>query len=84
MQLCLIESWINVFTSIGATHCQIQDYKEFPRKRGGSDVSVSSACAVTSAGIQVFYRDESQGILLGAVKDKLDWRYESVLGDKDT
>jgi len=62
----------------------IQDYKEFPRKRGGSDVSVSSACAVTASGVQVFYRDESQGILLGAVKDKLDWRYEIVDGDKDT
>jgi hypothetical protein len=62
----------------------IQDYKEFPRKRGGSDVSVSSACAVTASGVQVFYRDESQGILLGAVKDKLNWRYEIVDGDKDT
>jgi hypothetical protein len=62
----------------------IQDYKEFPRKRGGSDVSVSNACAVTSSGVQVFYRDESQGILLGAVRDKLDWRYEIVDGDKDT
>ena len=62
----------------------IQDYKEFPRKRGGSDVSVSNACAVTASGVQVFYRDESQGILLGAVKDKLDWRYEIVDGDKDT
>ena len=62
----------------------IQDYKEFPRKRGGSDVSVSSACAVTASGVQVFYRDESQGILLGAVKDKLDWSYEIVDGDKDT
>ena len=62
----------------------IQDYKEFPRKRGGSDVSVANACAVTASGVQVFYRDESQGILLGAVKDKLDWRYEIVDGDKDT
>jgi len=62
----------------------IQDYKEFPRVRGGSDVSVSSACAVTTDGVQVFYRDESQGILLGAVKDKNEWRYEIVDGDKDT
>jgi hypothetical protein len=62
----------------------IQDYKEFPRKRGGSDVSVSIACAVTASGVQVFYRDESQGILLGAVKDDLGWRYEIVDGDKDT
>jgi hypothetical protein len=62
----------------------IQDYKEFPRIRGGSDVSVSSACAVTTAGVQVFYRDESQGIVLGAVKDGNEWRYEIVDGDKDT
>ncbi len=62
----------------------IQDYKEFPRVRGGSDVSVSSACAVNTSGVQVFYRDESQGILLGAVKDGNEWRYEIVDGDKDT
>ena len=62
----------------------IQDYKEFPRIRGGSDVSISSACAVTAAGVQVFYRDESQGIVLGAVKDGNEWRYEIVDGDKDT
>ena len=62
----------------------IQDYKVFPRIRGGSDVSVSSACAVTASGVQVFYRDESQGILLGAVKNGNEWRYEIVDGDKDT
>lgn len=62
----------------------IQDYKEFPRVRGGSDVSVSNACSVSATGVQVFYRDESQGILLGAVKDKNQWRYEIVDGDKDT
>ena len=62
----------------------IQDYKEFPRVRGGSDVSVSSACAVNTSGVQVFYRDESQGILLGAVKDGNEWRYEIVDGNKDT
>ena len=62
----------------------IQDYKEFPRVRGGSDVSVSSACAANTSGVQVFYRDESQGILLGAVKDGNEWRYEIVDGDKDT
>jgi hypothetical protein len=62
----------------------IQDYKIFPRVRGGSDVSVSNACAVTSDGVQVFYRDESQGILLGAVKNQDEWIYEIVDGDKDT
>ena len=34
--------------------------------------------------MQVFYRDESQGILLGAVKNVIDWSYEIVDGDKDT
>ncbi|MGI9171202.1 MAG: fibronectin type III domain-containing protein [Candidatus Nanopelagicus sp.] len=62
----------------------IQDYKEAVRVRGGSDVSVSNACAVTEDGVQVFYRDESQGILLGAVKNVIDWNYEIVDGDKDT
>ena len=76
------KSWY--FEIVDGDALSIQDYKEFPRKRGGSDVSVSSACAVTASGVQVFYRDESQGILLGAVKDKLDWRYEIVDGDKDT
>ena len=63
---------------------KIQDYKEIDRVRTASDVSVSNACAVNSAGVQVFYRDESQGILLGAVKDGGSWRYEIVDGDKDT
>jgi hypothetical protein len=76
------KSWY--YEIVDGDELSIQDYKEFPRKRGGSDVSVSSACAVTSSGVQVFYRDESQGILLGAVKDRLDWRYEIVDGDKDT
>ena len=61
-----------------------QDYKETDRVRGASDVSISNACAVTSEGVQVFYRDESQGILLGAVKQDDEWRYEIVDGEKDT
>jgi hypothetical protein len=63
---------------------KIQDYKEPNRVRTASDVSVSNACAVNSAGVQVFYRDESQGIVLGAVKDGSSWRYEIVDGDLDT
>jgi hypothetical protein len=45
-------------------------------------VSVSNACASTPQGLQVFYRDESQGILLGAVKTSNGWVYEIVDGDK--
>ena len=61
----------------------IQSYKESARVRTASDVSVSNACAITTAGEQVFYRDESQGILLGAVRDGKDWRYEIVDGDSE-
>jgi hypothetical protein len=45
-------------------------------------VSVSNACASTPQGLQVFYRDESQGILLAAVKISNGWVYEIVDGDK--
>jgi hypothetical protein len=61
----------------------IQNYKEVARVRTASDVSVSNACAITSAGEQVFYRDESQGILLGAVRDGKNWRYEIIDGDSE-
>ena len=62
----------------------VQNYKEFPRQRTASNVSVSNACAVTSAGVQVFYRDETQGILLGATLSKSGWVYEIVDGDRET
>jgi hypothetical protein len=60
----------------------VQDYREDLRRKTASDVSVSNACASTSQGLQVFYRDESQGILLGAVKTSNGWVYEIVDGDK--
>ena len=62
----------------------IQNYKEFPRRKTASDVSISNACAVNTAGLQVFYRDESQGILLGATLTKEGWIYEIVDGDRQT
>jgi hypothetical protein len=61
----------------------VQNYKEAARVRTASDVSVSNACAITTAGEQVFYRDESQGILLGAVRDGKNWRYEIIDGDSE-
>ena len=63
---------------------QVQDYKEPNRVRTGSDVSVSSACVRTSDGLQVFYRDQSQGILLGATKVSGQWNYEIVDGDESS
>ena len=64
----------------------VNDYKDPIRVRTASDVSVSSACVATAAGIQVFYRDESQGILLGAskLKSATKWSYELVDGDRKT
>ena len=64
----------------------VNDYKDSIRVRTASDVSVSSACVATTAGVQVFYRDESQGILLGASKPKIatKWSYELVDGDRKT
>jgi hypothetical protein len=65
---------------------QVNDYKDPVRVRTGSDVSISNACVATAAGVQVFYRDESQGILLGATKAKgaKSWTYELVDGDRKT
>ena len=75
-----------VYEIVDGNGVQVNDYKDPVRVRTGSDVSVSSACVATSGGIQVFYRDESQGILLGAtkVKGSSKWSYELVDGDRKT
>lgn len=62
----------------------LNKYDDPNRTRTNSDVSVTNACAITSAGIQVFYRDETQGVLLGAVRSGSTWVYEMVDGDKTT
>ena len=64
----------------------VNSYEDPNRVRTASDVSISNACSVSSVGVQVFYRDESQGILLGAVKAKgaTEWKYELVDGDRKT
>jgi hypothetical protein len=65
---------------------EINKYEDLNRVRTASDVSVSNACVVTPAGIQVFYRDESQGVLLGAYKlnTSSKWLYEQLDGDRKT
>ncbi len=70
--------------TVDGNGADVQDYKETDRRRTASDVSVSNACAITKDGIQVFYRDETQGILLGAWKAGDEWRYEIVDGDRTT
>ncbi|HUW77743.1 MAG TPA: fibronectin type III domain-containing protein [Candidatus Nanopelagicaceae bacterium] len=62
----------------------VQEVNDPVRVRTASDVSVSNACVSTPAGLQVFYRDDSQGILLGAVQVGSTWRYELVDGDRVT
>ena len=62
----------------------IQSYDQTVRVRTGSDVSYSSACVATTTVLQVFYRDESQGVLLGAVKKSNKWSYELIDGDRKT
>ena len=64
---------------------KVQSYEEIVRVPTASNVSVSNACAITSDGIQVFYRDETQGVLLGAYKTfDGGWNYELVDGDRKT
>ncbi|HUW88610.1 MAG TPA: fibronectin [Candidatus Paceibacterota bacterium] len=63
----------------------VQPYDQPNRVRTASDVSISNACASTAIGLQVFYRDETQGILLGAFKGVTGkWAYELVDGDRKT
>ena len=61
---------------------RIQEYRDLRGARTASEVSVSNACALTTQGLQVFYRDETQGLLLAAVRTSSGWVYEVVDGDK--
>jgi hypothetical protein len=70
------------FDVVDGNGLAVNDYSDPVRVRTSSDVSVSNACVATSTAIQVFYRDESQGVLLGAVKTKTTpWSYEIIDGD---
>jgi hypothetical protein len=63
----------------------VNNYEDPIRVRTSSDVSVSNACVARSSDIQVFYRDQTQGVTLGAVKSNgSNWQYELVDGDRET
>ncbi len=63
----------------------VNDYLDPIRVRTSSDVSLTNACVASASAVQVFYRDETQGVLLGAVKSKTaPWKYELVDGDRKT
>lgn len=73
------------FDIVDGNGTALNDYTDPTRVRSSSDVSVSNACVATTNAVQVFYRDESQGVLLGAVKIKnAAWKYELVDGDRTT
>ena len=64
---------------------EVNEYTEVLRVRTASDVSVANACVATASSVQVFYRDETQGVLLGAVRTKTSsWKYELIDGDRKT
>jgi hypothetical protein len=64
---------------------EVNEYTEVLRARTASDVSVANACIATASSVQVFYRDETQGVLLGAVRTKTSaWKYEIIDGDRKT
>lgn len=71
------------FDVVDGNGAAVNDYANPVRVRTSSDVSVANACVATASAIQVFYRDESQGVLLGAVKIKSSaWAYEMIDGDR--
>ena len=72
------------FEIVDGNAAQIQSYELSARTRTGSDVSVASACVATTTTLQVFYRDESQGVLFGAVKKSNKWSFELIDGDRKT
>ncbi|MFM6841999.1 MAG: fibronectin type III domain-containing protein [Candidatus Planktophila sp.] len=75
-----------IYEVVDGDAAQVNNYEDPIRVRTGSDLSVSSACIASAGGVQVLYRDESQGILLGAVKSNTakSWSYELVDGDRKT
>jgi hypothetical protein len=71
------------FETVDGNGISVNDYEDPIRVRTASDVSSSHACVASANSLQIFYRDETQGVLLGAVKVKGSaWRYELVDGDR--
>jgi len=73
------------FETVDGNGLAVNNYEDPIRVRTSSDVSVANACVASASAVQVFYRDETQGVLLGAVRTKgAPWRYELVDGDRKT
>ena len=75
------------YTVVDGNGVAIVKYTDINRVRTASDVSGTNACVDTPGGLQIFYRDQSEGILLGAVQlgsTTKNWEYEIVDGDRTT
>ena len=76
------KSW--KFTVVDGNGASVIKYNDINRVRTASDVSGASACADTADGLQIFYRDQSEGIILAAVQLGStigNWEYQVVDGD---
>jgi len=73
------------FETVDGNGAAVNNYEDPIRVRTSSDVSIANACVASASAVQVFYRDETQGVLLGAIKSRgSSWRYELVDGDRKT
>ena len=73
------------FETVDGNGSAVNNYEDPIRVRTSSDVSVANACVASASAVQVFYRDESQGVLLGAIRTKgAPWKYELIDGDRKT
>jgi hypothetical protein len=79
------KSW--KYAVVDGNGAQVVKYTDINRTNTASDVSGANACVDTPDGIQIFYRDQSEGILLAAVQLGSgigSWEYQVVDGDRTT
>ena len=76
------KSW--KYSVVDGDGAQVIKYSDPNRTKTASDVSGANACVDTADGIQIFYRDQSEGIILAAVQAGSTvgtWQYQIVDGD---
>jgi len=75
------------YSVVDGNGAAIIKYSDPNRARTASDVSGPNACVDTPDGIQIFYRDQGEGIVLAAVQQGTKigkWAYQVVDGDTAT
>jgi len=75
------------YSVVDGNGTSIVKYSDPNRVRTASDVSGASACVDTPDGVQIFYRDQGEGIVLAAVQQGASigkWAYQVVDGDSTT